>query len=33
MDEIVANKKPAAEIVSGIKPIYYFKAGDDEKNL
>ena len=30
MDEIVANIEPTAEIVSRIKPIYNFKAGDEE---
>ncbi len=30
MDEIVANIAPTAEIVSRIKPIYNFKAGDEE---
>ncbi len=30
MDEIVANIEPTAEIVSKVKPIYNFKAGDEE---
>ncbi len=30
IDEIVANIEPTAEIVSRIKPIYNFKAGDEE---
>ena len=30
MDEIIANIEPTAEIVSRIKPIYNFKAGDEE---
>ena len=30
MDEIVTNIEPTAEIVSKIKPIYNFKAGDEE---
>ena len=30
MDEIVANIEPTAEIVSRIKPIYNFKAGDED---
>ncbi|MBR4458672.1 MAG: RtcB family protein [Clostridia bacterium] len=30
MDEIVANIAPTAEIVSHIRPIYNFKAGDEE---
>ena len=30
MDEIVANIEPTAEIVSRLKPIYNFKAGDEE---
>ena len=30
MDEIVVNIKPTAEIVSRIKPIYNFKAGDED---
>ena len=30
IDEIVANIAPTAEIVSRIKPIYNFKAGDEE---
>lgn len=30
MDEIMANIEPTAEIVSRIKPIYNFKAGDEE---
>ena len=30
IDEIVANIEPTAEIVSHIKPIYNFKAGDEE---
>ena len=30
MDEIVANIEPTAEIVSRMKPIYNFKAGDED---
>lgn len=30
MDEIIANIEPTAQIVSQIKPIYNFKAGDEE---
>jgi RNA-splicing ligase RtcB len=30
IDEIVANIEPTAEIISHIKPIYNFKAGDEE---
>ena len=30
IDEIVTNIEPTAEIVSRIKPIYNFKAGDEE---
>ncbi len=30
IDEIVANIEPTAEIVSRIRPIYNFKAGDEE---
>ena len=30
MDEIIANIEPTADIVSRIKPIYNFKAGDEE---
>ncbi len=30
IDEIVANIEPTAEIVSRIKPIYNFKAGDED---
>ena len=30
MDEIVANIAPTAEIISRIRPIYNFKAGDEE---
>ena len=30
MDEIVANIEPTAQIVSRLKPIYNFKAGDEE---
>lgn len=30
IDEIVANIEPTAEIVSRLKPIYNFKAGDEE---
>ena len=30
IDEIVKNITPTAEIVSHIKPIYNFKAGDNE---
>lgn len=30
MEEIVANIAPTAEIVSHIRPIYNFKAGDEE---
>ena len=30
MDEIVTNIEPTAEIVSKIKKIYNFKAGDEE---
>ena len=30
IDEIVANIAPTAEIISHIKPIYNFKAGDEE---
>ena len=30
MDEIMANIAPTAEIVSQIKPIYNFKAGDED---
>ena len=30
MDEIVTNIEPTVEIVSKIKPIYNFKAGDEE---
>ena len=30
IDEIVANIEPTADIVSRIRPIYNFKAGDEE---
>ena len=30
IEEIVVNIEPTAEIVSRIKPIYNFKAGDEE---
>ena len=30
IDEIVANIEPTAEIVSRLKPIYNYKAGDEE---
>ena len=30
MDEIIANIEPTARIVSQIKPIYNFKAGDED---
>ncbi len=30
IDEIIANIEPTAEIVSRIKPIYNYKAGDEE---
>jgi hypothetical protein len=30
IDEIVANIQPTAEIISHIKPIYNFKAGEEE---
>ena len=30
MDEIIANIGPTARIVSRIRPIYNFKAGDEE---
>ena len=33
IDEIIANIEPTAEIVSRIKPIYHFKAGDEEEKL
>ncbi|MBR0407932.1 MAG: RtcB family protein [Clostridia bacterium] len=30
VDEIIANIEPTAEIVSRMKPIYHFKAGDKD---
>ena len=30
IDDIVTNIEPTAEIISRIKPIYNFKAGDEE---
>ena len=30
IDEIIVNIEPTAEITSRIKPIYNFKAGDEE---
>ena len=30
IDEIMANIEPTAEIVSHIRPIYNFKAGDED---
>ncbi len=30
IDDIVKNIEPTAEIVTHIKPIYHFKAGDED---
>ena len=30
IDEIIANIQPTVEIVSHIRPIYNYKAGDEE---